>query len=161
AAKKRASEPAELVEFAPSATVSRLWSASAGKGEEHLGVRQAPVIVDGRVYAAAIDGGVRAFDLQSGALLWHHDSVLRLRGGAGEGLVGAGNLKGEVVAVDAAPGPQRRQAEVSNGGNAAPVIGQGMVFVRSNDGRLTAFDAASGERRWFWTHELPSLTVRG
>ncbi len=163
AAKKRASEPAELVDFAPSASVSRLWSASAGKGEDHLGVRQGPVIADGRVYAAAVDGGVRAFDLQSGALLWHHDSDLRLSGGpgAGEGLVVAGSLKGEVVALDAATGAERWQAEVPNEVIAPPVIGQGMVFVRSNDGRLTAFDAASGERRWFWTRELPTLTVRG
>ena len=37
----------------------------------------------------------------------------------------------------------------------------GMVFVRSNDGRVTAFDAATGERRWFWNHEVPTLSVRG
>jgi outer membrane protein assembly factor BamB len=44
---------------------------------------------------------------------------------------------------------------------AAPAVGQGLVLVRSNDGRVTAFDAASGERRWFWTSEMPALTVRG
>ncbi|HXH00624.1 MAG TPA: PQQ-binding-like beta-propeller repeat protein, partial [Xanthomonadaceae bacterium] len=44
---------------------------------------------------------------------------------------------------------------------AAPVIGNGLVLVRSNDGRVTALDAASGQRRWFWNHVLPSLTVRG
>lgn len=163
AAEKRASEPAELVEFSPSAGVSRLWSASAGKGEDHLGVRQAPVIADGRVYAAAVEGGVRAFDLQSGAQVWRHESDLRLSGGpgAGEGLVVVGSLKGEVIALDAATGAERWQAKVPNEVIAPPVIGQGMVFVRSNDGRLTAFDAASGERRWFWTKELPTLTVRG
>ncbi|MGY1409538.1 outer membrane protein assembly factor BamB [Luteimonas sp. A611] len=160
---KRAAEPAELVEFTPSASASRLWSASAGKGEDQLGVGQGPVIADGRVYAAAVRGGVRAFDLQSGASVWHHDSDLRLSGGpgAGDGLVVVGSLDGEVVALDAATGAERWQAKVPNEVIAAPVIGQGMVFVRSNDGRLSAFDAASGERRWFWTRELPSLTVRG
>lgn len=44
---------------------------------------------------------------------------------------------------------------------AAPVVGQGVALVRSNDGRVTAFDVATGERRWFWVRELPSLTVRG
>ena len=43
----------------------------------------------------------------------------------------------------------------------APLVAQGHVFVRGNDGRITALDAASGERRWFWNHDLPSLTVRG
>lgn len=163
AAEKRASEPAKLVDFKPSVSVSRLWSSSAGKGEDMLGARQGPAIADGRVYAAAVDGGVRAFDLQSGASLWHYRSDLRLSGGpgAGEGLVVAGSLKGEVVALDAATGAERWQASVPNEVIAAPVIGQGLVLVRSNDGRVTAFDAASGERRWFWTKELPSLTVRG
>jgi len=35
------------------------------------------------------------------------------------------------------------------------------VFVHSNDGRVTAFDVANGERRWFWTYDAPPLTVRG
>ena len=160
---KRAAEPAELVEFSPSASPAKLWSASAGKGEERLGIRQAPAIADGRVYAAAVDGGVRAFDLQTGAALWRHDSDLRLTGGpgAGEGLVVVGGLKGEVIALDAATGAERWQAKVVSEVIAAPAIGQGMVVVRSNDGRVTAFDAASGERRWFWNRELPTLTVRG
>lgn len=160
---KKAAEPAELVEFAPSATVSRIWSASAGKGEDLLGLRQGPAVADGRVYAAAVEGGVRAFDLQTGASVWHYDSDLRLTGGpgAGDGLVVVGGLKGEVVALDAASGAERWQAKVPSEVIAAPVVGQGMVFVRSNDGRLTALDAASGERRWFWNRELPTLTVRG
>lgn len=160
---KKAAEPAELVEFTPSATVQRIWSASAGKGEGRLGVRQSPAIADGRVYAAAVEGGVRALDLQTGAQVWRYDSDLRLSGGpgVGDGLVVVGSLKGEVIALDAATGAERWQAKVPNEVIAAPVIGQGMVFVRSNDGRLSAFDASTGERRWFWNRELPSLTVRG
>ena len=156
-------EPAELVEFAPTATASKLWSVGAGKGEERLGARQGPSVADGRVYAAAVEGGVRAFDLQTGASVWHYDSDLPLSGGPGaaDGLVVAGSLEGDIVALDAATGAEKWTAKVTNEVIAAPAIGQGMVFVRSNDGRVTAFDAATGERRWFWNHELPSLTVRG
>jgi len=156
-------KPAELSEITPTVTVTRLWSANAGKGEGRTGVRQGPGIADGHVYAAAIKGGVRAFDLQTGAPLWKFDSDLPLSGGpgAGDGLVVVGSLEGDVVALDAATGAQKWTAKVSNEVIAAPVIGQGMVFVRSNDGRVTAFDAASGERRWFWGHELLNLTVRG
>jgi len=156
-------KPAELADITPTVTVTKLWSANAGKGEGRIGVRQGPGIADGHVYAAAIKGGVRAFDLQTGAALWHFDSDLPLSGGpgAGDGLVVVGSLEGDVVALDAATGAQKWTAKVSNEVIAAPVIGQGMVFVRSNDGRVTAFDAASGERRWFWNHELLNLTVRG
>lgn len=156
-------EPAELVDFTPTATVSKLWSANAGKGEERLGVRQAPAVADGRVYAAAVKGGVRAFDLQTGKSVWEYESDARLSGGpgAGDGLVVVGTLDGEVIALDAATGAEKWQAKVTNEVIAAPVVGQGLVFVRSNDGRVSAFDAASGERKWFSNHDLPSLTVRG
>lgn len=160
---KALSEPAVLTDITETLSVSRLWSANAGKGEGLLGVRQSPAVADGRVYVAAIKGGVRAFDLQTGASVWRYDSDLRLSGGpgVGEGLVVAGSLDGEVVALDAATGAERWTAKVSNEVIAAPAIGQGVVLVRSNDGRVTAFDVASGERRWFWVRELPSLTVRG
>lgn len=160
---KAASKPSELTEFVPSATVSRLWTAKAGSGEERLGLTQAPAIADGRVYAAAVEGGVRAFDLQTGATIWQYKSELTLSGGpgAGEGLVVVGSLDGDVVALDAASGAQKWTAKVTNEVVAAPVIGQNTVLVRSNDGRITAFDATSGERRWFWNHDLPALSVRG
>lgn len=156
-------EPAELTEFAPSVSVSKVWSAQAGKGEDRMGVRQGPAIADGKVYAAAIEGGVRAFDLQTGQAQWHYESELRLSGGpgVGEGLVVIGGLDGEVIALDAATGSEKWKAEVSGEVIAAPTIGANTVFVRSNDGRVTAFDAASGERRWFWTYDVPTLSVRG
>lgn len=156
-------EPAALVEFTPTASVTRLWRASAGKGEQRLGIGQAPVVADGRVYAAAVEGGVRAFDLQTGNAAWHYKSDARLSGGpgAGDGLVVVGTLDGEVIALDAATGVEKWQAKVPNEVLAAPVIGQGLVLVRTSDGRVSAFDAATGERKWFSTHDLPTLTVRG
>lgn len=160
-------EPVELTDITPTVKVAKLWSANAGKGEGRLGVHQGPIVADGRVYAAAIEGGVRAFDLQTGKQVWEYKpekkSGLRLSGGpgVGDGLVVIGDLDGHVVALDAASGAEKWKAKVTNEVIAAPTIGMGTVFVRSNDGRVTAFDAASGERRWFWVHDVPALTVRG
>jgi len=162
-ADEKPTEPAELVDFTPSVSVAKLWTAKAGKGEERLGIQQTPVVDGGRVYAAAVEGGVRAFDLQTGKQAWLYKSDLRLSGGpgAGHGLVVVGTLDGQVIALDAATGDEKWQAKVPNEVIAAPAIGQDLVFVRSNDGRITALSAQSGERRWFWNNELPSLTVRG
>lgn len=160
-------EPVELTDITPTVKVAKLWSANAGKGEGRLGVHQGPIVADGRVYAAAIEGGVRAFDLQTGKQAWEYKpekkSGLRLSGGpgVGDGLVVIGDLDGHVIALDAASGAEKWKARVTNEVIAAPTIGMGTVFVRSNDGRVTAFDAASGERRWFWVHDVPALTVRG
>lgn len=161
--KDKTGEPAQLVDFTPTVGVKPLWSVKVGKGEKNLGIGQHPVIVDGKVYAAAVDGGVTAIDLATGQTLWHYDSKSRLSGGpgAGGGLVVVGGLKGEVIALDAADGHQKWTARVGNEVLAAPAIAGGMVFVHSNDGRVTAFDAASGERRWFYSADMPALTVRG
>ena len=167
---KKALEPAELVKFDTTVKVDRIWSANVGKGEGRVGVRQVPVVVDGRVYAAALEGGVRALDLQTGKEIWEYKPAkekkkakLRLSGGpgAGDGLVVVGTLDGQVIALDAVNGGEKWRAKVPGEVIAAPAVAQGLVFVRSNDGRTTAFDAANGERRWFNSQELPSLTVRG
>ncbi|MFE0499420.1 outer membrane protein assembly factor BamB [Lysobacter soli] len=160
-------EPAELTDITPSVTVQKIWSANAGKGEGRIGVRQGPVVADGRVFAAAIEGGVHAFDLQTGKQVWEYrpekKANIRLSGGpgVGEGLVVVGGLDGEVIALDASTGEEKWKAHVPNEVIAAPAIGMNSVFVRSNDGRVTAFDAASGERRWFWVQEVPMLSLRG
>lgn len=161
--KAKPSEPAQLTKFAPTVKVSKLWSVNAGKGEGRVGVRQGPAVADGRVYAAAVEGGVHAFDLQTGKQVWRYESKLRLSGGpgAGDGLVVIGGLDGEVIALDAATGVEKWKAKVPAEVIAAPTIGLGSVFVHSNDGHVTAFDAASGERRWFWVNDVPNLSVRG
>ena len=160
---KKQAQPAELVEFTPTAKVQRAWSVEIGKGEGRIGARQAPAILDGRVYAAALEGGIGAWDLQSGKSVWRTESELRLSSspGVGDGIVAVGGLEGDVVAFDAATGAQKWTAKVGTEILAAPAVGQGFVLVRSVDGRVTAFDAASGERRWFWEKETPALTVRG
>jgi outer membrane protein assembly factor BamB len=162
-------KPAELTEFTPTAKAERVWAASVGEGEGHLGGRQGPAVADGRVYAAGSEG-VGAWDLQTGKQVGYHedkkdenDRRLGLSGspGAGDGLVVVGGLEGDVLALDAATGAVKWQAKVGSEVLAAPAVGQGYVLVRSIDGRITAFDAASGERRWFWQKETPALTVRG
>lgn len=167
---KKALEPAELVKFEPTVKVDRVWSTNLGKGEKRIGVRQGPVVADGRVYAAAITGGVHALDLQTGKTVWTYEPAkvkkqpkLRLSGGpgVGDGLVVIGTLDGQVIALDANDGTEKWRAKVPGEVISAPAVGQGIVFLRSNDGRVTAFDAGNGTQKWFNPRELPALTVRG
>jgi len=167
---KRALKPAELVKFTPSVTVKRVWSANVGKGEGRIGIGQRPAVADGRVYAAAVSGGVLALDLVTGRKLWRYQPDrergkhrLRFSGGpgAGEGLVVIGTLEGQVIALNAADGREKWKTRVSGEVIAAPAIAQSLVLVRSNDGRVTALDARNGQQRWVYNRELPSLTVRG
>src|SRR5690606_39547048 len=67
-------KPAALTDFTPSATAQRLWTVDLGGGEGAIGSRQGPAVVDGRVYAASLEGGISAIDLQSGNRLWHFET---------------------------------------------------------------------------------------
>ena len=160
--------PATLMQFTPGASVSQLWSADVGKGETRVGAHQRPAIADGKVFAAAVDGGVHALDLQTGHVIWTYAGkdkkhAVRFSGGpgVGDGLVVAGGLDGEVVALDQATGAERWTGKVNNEVISAPAIGNGLVVVHSNDGKVTAFDEATGEKRWSWSDTPVSLTVRG
>ena len=158
-------KPAELVDFTASAKPQRLWSMSVGSGEKNSGVRQRPVVWQGKVFAGSAGSSVSALELHTGKSLWTWNGEKKSRWsggpGVGEGLVVIGSLDGEVVALDEASGAQKWAAKVPNEVIAAPAVQGGLVFVRSNDGRVTAFDAANGERRWDWRADMPALTVRG
>ncbi len=162
---KKAQEPAGAGQFEPTLKVNKAWSVNLGKGERRIGVRQGPAVANGHVFAAAITGGVHAIDLQTG-----------------EGLDLSRRRKEEAAAPVRWPGcrwqpgrdrharwpghragHQRRQRKWRARVPvviAAPAIAQGAVSVRSNDGRITAFDAGNGTQKWFNPSELPA-TVRG
>lgn len=160
---KEANAPVALTAITPTATAARNWQVSVGKGENLIGARQGPAVEDGKVYAAAMNGGVRALDLSTGRAVWTYSSKARLSGGpgVGDGVVVVGGLDGEVIGLDAATGALKWQSKVSNEVIATPTVGQGLALVRSNDGKVTAFDAQTGELRWFAAHDMPALTVRG
>lgn len=161
--KDNVNEPAALTEFAPTASIGKLWSRKFGKGEQRLWIRQAPTVVEGRVYAANLKGQIVALDLQTGRELWQADTGLRLSGGPGAagGFVVVGSLDGDVVALDADSGAERWRTRVSSEVISRPLLAQGLAVVRSNDGRVFGLDLGEGTRRWVFDRGLPSLTVRG
>jgi outer membrane protein assembly factor BamB len=155
--------PAELTDFAASASVQSLWTNGVGEGEKRLGVRQHPVVFEGRLYSADVEGRVVALDASSGRQLWQTDTDLRLTGGPGigDGTLVVGSLDGDVVALNPETGTERWRSRVSSEVISTPAVGGGIAVVRSNDGRLFGFSITDGERRWVYDRGLPTLTLRG
>ncbi|MEO8670093.1 MAG: outer membrane protein assembly factor BamB [Tahibacter sp.] len=156
--------PKALVELTPSLSVQSVWSSGSGKGAAKSGVRLHPVVVDGHVYVAGVDGRISALDAASGKTLWHESVKFRLTGGPGvEGdLLVVGSLDGDVLAFDAKSGTERWRARVSSEVVTAPAISQGLVVVRCNDGRMYGFDATDGKQRWIFDRgNVPLLSLRG
>lgn len=155
--------PVELTDIANPIDLDRAWSSSVGDGEGKLGLRQSVQPEAGRLFAAGVDGELRAIDAASGDTLWEIESETRWSGGpgAGEGTLVVGSLDGDVVAFNPDNGDERWRAKVSSEVIAAPAVGRGVAVVRVNDGRIYAYSITDGSRRWVFDRGLPSLTLRG
>jgi len=151
-------KPAELVALKPSANAKILWRGGAGSSEKFVFT---PLLDGGAVYAAGAAGQITRFDVGTGRQLARIDTKHRLSGGVGgDGrYILAGTGKGEVLAFD--PGGKLLwQAQITSDVLSAPQIDQGIVVVRSGDGRIYGFDAVTGSRKWIYQRTLPALTVR-
>jgi outer membrane protein assembly factor BamB len=165
--------PTPLTELVPTAQVERVWGEGVGSGAGSSGVRLAPVVADGRLFAAAVDGTVEAVDAATGRSLWQKrvgerhgmlwsrtDNTVRWAGGpAVDGdLLVVGGLDGQIYALSAQDGSERWSAQLSSEVVAAPAIANGTVVVRTNDGRLVGLSAADGSRKWIFEQPVPTAT---
>lgn len=150
-------KPAELTPIQATAELKELWHGSVGKSGDFV---LTPAVVDGSVFAAGAGGAIVRFD--GGREAWRISAGEKLSGGIGSDgqLVAVGTPKGEVLAFDAETGKPLWRARVSSEVLAAPVIGDGLVVVRSGDSQIAGLDAKDGKRRWVYQSVMPSLTLR-
>ncbi len=156
--------PAELKPIAQPLAVQELWQTQVGSGSKREFIRLTPVLAEGRLYAASVDGLVIALDALSGQRNWQTETGLPISGGVGiseDGLVLVGSAKGQVVALRQDNGQEVWRAQVSSEVLAAPRAGHGVVVIRTGDGKFTALDARTGERRWVYAAAMPALSLRG
>jgi outer membrane protein assembly factor BamB len=118
-------------------------------------------VVENALYAATAGGTVLRVDPASGSPVWRTDVDTKISAGVGaDGFtVAVATARGEVIALDA-DGKIRWRAQVSSDVISPPLVGRGLVIVRSTDHRLSAFEAESGKRRWVFSRQLPPLTLR-
>lgn len=161
--KARALKPAKLVEFESTMKLTKVWSASAGRGQDKRYTRLEPMILGDRVFAADIDGTVFAFDKTNGKRLWREDTEMSISGaigGTGNELV-FGTYNGEVSALSNETGERLWTAEVSSEVLAPPVSNGEVVVAQSIDGGVFGFNAKTGDLLWSYDHATPVLTLRG
>ena len=150
-------EPAELEDIRELVDSNEVWSDNLGATEGSL---LAPAVTSTGIYAA---GGNELYriDAKTGDVVWSREADAEISAGVGSDgtYVAVGTVKGEVEVYDS-DGKRLWNARLSSEVSVPPLVGSGFVFVRTADTRITAFDAYSGERRWRYQAQVPSLTVR-
>jgi len=151
-------KPAPLVNFKPTAKVNVVWRASIGEADAYIFT---PAVYEGAVYAASANGRLARFDAARGKEVWRINTKEPLSGGVGAdaGLVVVATKKGAVLAYDL-KGKLAWKSQVTSEVLMAPRASQGMVIVRSGDGKIYALNATDGKQQWEYRFTLPPLLLR-
>ncbi|MFZ6772219.1 outer membrane protein assembly factor BamB [Undibacterium sp. SXout7W] len=149
--------PAALIEFKQTKLMRQKWSIAVGNAGNYL---FSPGVDGSDIYAASNDGTVAKINA-NGQIVWKINAGMRLTAGVGvaSNTVVVAGEKGALLAF-AEDGRLRWKVQDSTEILSAPVVGQGLVIVRSIDNKITAYDAESGARKWSVERPLPSLTLR-
>jgi outer membrane protein assembly factor BamB len=154
----RAAQPAALTDIKPTLNARITWRASVGGSRTEV---LQPAVAENAVYAAAADGAVVRLAPESGQVVWRADVKARINAGVGSDgfTIAVAGTRGEIIALGA-DGKELWRTQVGGEMRSPPLVGRGLVVVRSTDYRITALDAASGRRRWTYQRANVPLTLR-
>lgn len=155
----KATKPTALVEFKPTATLNEAWKADVGEG---AGALFRPSAEAEHVVAAGSSRVIR-LAVANGQLQWKVEPGIKLSAGAGTGnnLVLVGGGKGELLALDAATGKTIWKTTLSSEVTGQLLQVNDIVIARTGDGRVHGMAVADGSRKWLYSRNLPTLSLRG
>lgn len=156
-------QPSPLVSFESEKDVKLLWSASIGSGLGSKYQQIVPAIDGDKIFAVDSDGTVKGFLRDSGQPLWSAELDIVVVGGigAGVGKVAVTSEEGLVIVLNAEDGSELWRSNVSSEATAPVQFNLDIAVVQLINGKLVAFDAATGEHRWTHDSQVPRLTLRG
>lgn len=139
-------------------SLERAWSVSIGNGGgKKAQLAAGPIVAAGKVFTIDAQAEVRAFDAQSGRLIWRASipSGGESRAAAFGGGVSFGSDRiyatsgwGQIVAFDAATGKQIWKTSLSAPLRGAPAVEGDRLVVITQDNQLVALSATDGKTLW-------------
>ena len=172
-------KPNPLPDIAEEVELDAIWSRKIGNGAGDRAIRLKPAVVGGRVFAASADGYIRALTTDTGREIWavevkdfYTDEEMAngfsrkldvITGGVGAGgdLLALGTGSGDLLALNQSDGSLAWKVRAGSEVLAPPQIDSDTVVAQTIDGKIAAYDAYDGTRRWIYTSNIPSLTLRG
>ena len=152
-------------------SLTQAWSASIGQGTSATArLASEPVVADGRVYTIDTRATVRAFNAETGALVW--STQVRGQNSPAETLFGGGvaydsgrlyatNGAGDAAALDGATGAVVWLVKPGGPLRGSPTVGNENLYVVSQDNQLYALNIANGETRWTGSGSFEQAGVFG
>ncbi|MGN5353320.1 outer membrane protein assembly factor BamB [Ralstonia sp. L16] len=155
---KNKHEQAKLKDVQQVLAVRQVWSVSVGKSGRYV---MQPAVAGNNVYVSAAGGTVTALDGATGRTVWQGKADVDLTSGPGSDgtLTAVAGEKGAVIAFDE-KGAQKWKVAVNGEVLTAPLVGQGLVIVRTTDGRVMGLDPSNGERKWIYQRSPSALNLR-
>jgi outer membrane protein assembly factor BamB len=134
-----------------------VWSVTVDGSSKRERLGAAPVVENGRIFVMDTSAVIHAFDAKTGGRLWQANMGVSGEGSsavwgggvsAEDGIVYATNGLGDVAAFNAEKGTQVWKKRPGGPLRGAPSIGNGNVYVMSNDNQIFALKAADGAVEW-------------
>ena len=158
ASKSKGNPPVPLVELKGTMAVRTAWKIDMGKANNYVFT---PAVVENTLVLAGGDGAIARVESATGRQLWRIKAESALTAGVGSDgtMIAVGADKGMVLTFDM-DGKPLWKAQASSEILSSPVVGSGMVVVRSIDNRIIGLDAKTGEKKWTVQRVAPPLTLR-
>lgn len=173
--------PAKLTPITPAIQIQEQWCRRLNKGAAHEFLKLNPVIANNKIFIGSTDGTITAANENTGRKIWQFKNLGKKRlvvlghklwrettrksitsGLAANGnLVFAGTAEGEILALNQNNGELVWKANMTSDVLATPVIANDTLLVKAENGEVRAFDVNSGQLLWTYTHNEPSLILRG
>lgn len=155
--------PSPLTKFTPEINPYRLWSTSAGNGNDDDYLKMNPALTDTAIITASGKGTVTSINKINGHTHWRINTGLSLSTGpgAGDGIIVIGSRRGDIMALQQADGRQLWRAAVPGEILANPAVGNGVVVIKAVDGYVRALSITNGQELWAFQQVEPNLILRG
>ena len=172
-------KPNPLPKIKPEVSISTVWSKKIGQGVGEKALRIEPKIHGKRVISASPDGKVKSHFADSGKEIWTVDikdifeeqnfsnelsgNLDVLTGGveANSEHVFVCSATGHLFALNQIDGSFAWIASISSESLSPPKVDNDLLVVQTIDGKVAAYDASDGSKRWEYAAKIPPLTLRG
>ena len=150
-------EPVDLEKFTETMKVEKVWSVSLGENPTGL---LTPKVTETGIYAAGSNTLYR-INPETGEEVWKVklDSSAVAGVGSDGHTVALSIASGELLAFDES-GKELWRVKLTSELTVPPLVGSGIVVVRTSDTRVSCYDALTGERRWRYQGQAPALSLR-